>query len=271
MKQYTVDHLIHFVGGRKMELFHLKGKTALITGASSGLGARFAQVLSEAGAYVILAARSKEKLEKVSLGMKHSQVVLMDVANQESVQTVFQDLEKQGAKIDICVNNAGIAKRTPVFTEDTEHLFDSIMQTNVMGTWYVTQSVTRHMKQHNIHGSIINIASINGANRLGPEFAGYCASKAAVIQMTKALSGELAPHHIRITAISPGLFHTPLTAYRMDTTEKRHALEQLVPLGFVAEPSDLDGMILYLASNQASKYVTGTCMTVDGGMSWGGG
>lgn len=168
------------------------------------------------------------------------------------------------------VNNAGIGKQTPVLEWDTENLFETIFQTNVMGVWYMTQMITAHMKVLGIEGSIINIASINGINRLREGLAGYAASKAAVIQLTKALVGELSKINIRINCIAPGLFYTPLTDYHADTPEKRSAMEEKIPLGFVAEPKDLDGLLLYLASNKASRYVTGSCFTIDGGISWGG-
>lgn len=124
--------------------------------------------------------------------------------------------------------------------------------------------VANHMKNYDIHGTIINIASVNGANRLRENIAGYCTSKASVIQMTKALVGELATAHIRINCIIPGIFHTPLTDYKLSTEKQRKELEKLIPLHFIAESTDLDGAILYLASNKASRYVTGSCITVDG-------
>lgn len=139
-----------------------------------------------------------------------------------------------------------------------------------MGVWYVTTNVANHMKQHNIQGSIINISSVNGANRLREEVAGYAASKAAVIQMTKALVGELSPVGIRINCIAPGLFHTPLTDYKLNTAEAKEEMAKKIPVQFVGDPSDLDGAVLYLACNTTSRYVTGTYLVVDGGVSWGG-
>ena len=126
------------------------------------------------------------------------------------------------------------------------------------------------MKQHGLAGSIINISSVNATDYLHPNRAGYCASKAAIIQMTKALVGELGDAGIRINCILPGLFHTPATDYKLQTEEQRAEITRLIPLHFIAKPSDLDGTILYLASNKASPYVTGSIITVDGGISWGG-
>ncbi|WP_131775037.1 SDR family NAD(P)-dependent oxidoreductase [Legionella anisa] len=250
--------------------YNLNGKTALITGASSGLGERMAFVLAEHGAKVILAARREEALHAIKKQIPNSSFYLMDVADSKSVHTVFKQIEEDQHRIDICINNAGIGKITPVFEASSHKDFERIMQTNVMGTWYVTQSIAAHMKQHSIAGSIINLSSVNGANKLREELTGYAVSKAAVIQMTKALVGELSKANIRINCIAPGLFHTPLTDYKLSTIEAQEDMAQKIPLHFVGSPADLDGTILYLASNDASRYVTGSCLVVDGGVSWGG-
>ncbi|NRB10925.1 MAG: SDR family oxidoreductase [Rickettsiaceae bacterium] len=255
-----------------MDLYDFKGKTALITGASSGLGKQFAHSLTKYGARVIVAARSKNKLEDLAKELGNAVAVVMDVGDNESVKRAFKELLSKGEKIDICINNAGIAEMTPIFddNQDAADNFANIIQTNVMGVWYVTKAIANHMKENNIAGSIINIGSVNGANKLREEVTGYCASKAAVMQMTKALVGELAPHNIRINCINPGLHRTPLTQGRIDNTQFKTEIEQLIPLGFIGEPIELEGAILYLSSNKASHYVTGTVITVDGGISWGG-
>lgn len=251
-------------------MFDLSEKTALVTGASSGLCARFACCLARAGARVVLAARRLSQLETLASELGNAIVLEMDVANRASVQRSFSWLEETGERIDICINNAGIFKETAVFESDEEGDFDTVMQTNVMGVWYVTQFAACHMKRHHIHGSLINISSVNGADRLHPRRTAYCASKAAVIQMTKALVGELSPHQIRVNCIVPGPFRTPATEYKAQTEELERAFEASIPLGFFADPEELDGMILYLASNEASRYTTGGMFTVDGGVSWGG-
>ena len=145
-----------------MQLFDLNGKTSLITGASSGLGEQFARCLSGAGARVILAARSIDKLNDLAAELHNARAIQMDVSDKQSVKSCFAELEKDSEKIDICVNNAGIFKATPVFEEDHQNDFESVMQTNVMGVWYVTKATANHMKNHGIHGSIINISSVNG-------------------------------------------------------------------------------------------------------------
>lgn len=247
-----------------MQLFDLKGKTALITGASSGLGEQFARSLSGAGARVILAARRIDKLKTLAAELNNARAIQMDVSDKQSVKSCFAELEKDGEKIDICVNNAGIAILTPIFEEDDNDNFESIVQTNLMGVWYVTKAVANHMKNHGIHGSIINIGSVNGDAIPAKSGAAYCISKAAVIHLTKTLVGELSPHKIRVNCISPGWFRTPMNGPDIEQ------IIPFIPYGGIAEPRDLDGLILYLASGNASKYVTGATFTIDGGMSWGG-
>ncbi|MFZ4116393.1 MAG: SDR family NAD(P)-dependent oxidoreductase [Chthoniobacterales bacterium] len=253
-----------------LTLFDLTGKTALVTGASSGLGERFARCLSQAGARVIMAARNLEKLEILVQEIENAVPLQLDIANKNSVQQAFEALEEREERLDICINAAGIYQPTPVFEEDLEGDFESLFETNAFGTWRMIQHVATHMRQHGITGSIINISSVNGAHCLQPERANYCASKAAIIQMTKALVGELGDVGIRINCIVPGLFQTPATEYKLQTEEQRAEIKRLIPLHFIGQPSDLDGTILYLASNKASPYLTGSVITVDGGISWGG-
>jgi NAD(P)-dependent dehydrogenase (short-subunit alcohol dehydrogenase family) len=245
-------------------LFDLHGKTAIITGASSGLGEQFARCLSGAGARVILAARRINKLKTLAAELNNARAIQMDVSDKQSVKSCFAELEKDGEKIDICVNNAGIAILTPIFDEDDNDNFESIVQTNMMGVWYLTKAAANHMKNHGIHGSIINVGSVNGDAIPAKGGAAYSVSKAAVIHLTKTLVGELSPHKIRINCVSPGWIRTPMNGPDLEQ------IISLIPYGDIAEPTDLDGLILYLASNKASKYVTGSTFTIDGGMSWGG-
>lgn len=249
-------------------LFDLHGKTAIITGASSGLGEQFARSLSAAGSRVILAARRIDKLNDLAAELNNARAIQMDVSDKQSVKSCFTELEKDGEKIDICVNNAGIAVLTPVFSEDDNGDFERVMQTNVMGVWYVTKAVASHMKKHDIQGSIINIGSVNGDSFPYKELTAYAASKAAVIHMTKSLVTELSQYKIRINTINPG----PVQSDLLGSPNKHdpNFWKDKIPAGFIAEPSALDGLILYLASNSASKYVTGATFTIDGGMSWGG-
>lgn len=253
-----------------MDLFNLKEKTALVTGSSNGLGEQFARCLSHVGARVIMASRSFEKLETLAQEIKNAVPLRLDIADKNSVQRAFEWLEERGERIDICINAAGAYEPTPVFEDDLKNDFEALFQTNTFGTWTMIKAVAAHMKQHRLAGSIINISSVNATDYLHPNRTGYCASKAAIIQMTKALVGELGDAGIRINCIVPGLFHTPATDYKLQTEEQRAEIKRLIPLHFIAKPSDLDGTILYLASNKASSYLTGSVITVDGGISCGG-
>ncbi len=253
-----------------MHLFNLIEKTALITGASNGLGEQFARCLSSAGARVIMASRNLEKCETLSQEIKNSVPLQLDITDKNSVQRAFDFLEEREERVDICVNCAGVYEPTPIFEEDPQNNFETLFETNAFGTWLMIKAVAAHMKNHGLAGSIINISSVNATDYLHPNRAGYCASKAAIIQMTKALVGELGDVGIRINCIVPGLFHTPATDYKLQTEEQRAEIKRLIPLHFIAKPSDMDGTILYLASNKASPYLTGSIITVDGGISWGG-
>jgi NAD(P)-dependent dehydrogenase (short-subunit alcohol dehydrogenase family) len=253
-----------------MDLFNLKGKTAIVTGASNGLGEQFARCLSEAGARVIMAARNFEKLETLAQEIKNTVPLQLDITDKNSLQRAFEHLEERAERIDICINAAGAYESTPVFEEDQQSSFEALFETNTFGTWAMIKKVATHMKRHDLAGSIINISSVNATDYLHPYRAGYCASKAAIIQMTKALVGELGDAGIRINCIVPGLFHTPATDYKLQTEEQRAEIKRLIPLHFIAKPSDMNGTILYLASNKASSYLTGSVITIDGGISWGG-
>ncbi len=253
-------------------LFDLTGKTALITGASSGLGRRFALTLSEAGAKVILAARRLDYLQDLASEIQAKGRVAVpakiDITDKYSVHSTIDWLVKQGHKIDILVNSAGIALRTSILEIDTKQDFESVIQTNIMGVWYTTQEVANHMKNNKIAGTIINISSISGSNTPALDASAYSVSKAAVLHMTKQLVGSLAPYNIRINAIVPGIFHTNMTE-KMIASYGEEIIKN-TPLGFIAIPEDMDGLLLLLASNNASRYITGAAITIDGGVSWGG-
>ena len=250
------------------KLYDFEGKTALITGSSGGLGEQFARSLSSAGVRVLLAARRLDKLKALSSELINAKAIEMDISNKDSVASAFIDLEQDGEKIDICINNAGIGGLTPIFDEDSENdtNFETIIQTNLVGVWYVTKAVANHMKNNGIRGSIINIGSVNGDTFPYEQLSGYAISKAGVTHMVKSLTVELAKYKIRINAINLG----PIQSHLLGSSFKHdwNFWKNKIPIGFIAEPSDLDGLILYLSSNEASKYVHGACFTIDGGMSW---
>ncbi len=250
------------------QLFSLKNKTAIITGASSGLGRRFAEILSAAGADVIVCARRIERLEMLCCQIKtqgsKATAMLLDVAEPNSIKQVIENLRDLNIDIDILINAAGVSGLTPIDAPHNE-MWDKQYAVNLRGLWLMTQGVSQIMIERKVAGSIINISSINGGDVPYFKAAAYCATKAGVVQLTKQLVGELSPHNIRINSILPGLFYTEMTQQKIDNNTTEFVGN--IPVGFVADPSDLDGMILYLSSNNASRYVTGTCIPVDGGVS----
>jgi len=249
--------------------FSLQGKTALITGASRGLGLAFSEALAQSGARVILSARDLNKLNQAVEGLKAKGfdvlAMEMDIAEETRVNTALSLLEAKGEKIDILVNNASTGAATPIFQADPQHGFEKTIQTNLIGTWYVTKAVAQHMKLKAIHGSIINIASINGDEYPYKNQTAYAVSKAAILHMTKSLVLELAPHKIRINTISPGPTKSHL--YGAPFQHDWNFWQGKIPAGFLADPSDLFGALIYLASNEASRFMTGSCITLDGGLS----
>ena len=248
--------------------YNLNGKTALITGASGKLGEQFARTLSTRGARVILTGRNLDKLKTLKCNLKNSRAIQLDIADKRSIGECFSTLEKSGEKIDICINNAAILKPTPVFKLNLNNNdFENVIQTNVIGTWHVLQHTVNHMKNKKIRGSIINISSAGADKVSRANVSGYYASKAAILRLTQNLVHELSPHNIRINTILPGTVLTAMTESRFKSKEDIEEANSKIPLQRLGQAEDLDGIILYLASNEASKYVTGSSFTIDGGMS----
>ncbi|CAN5360710.1 SDR family oxidoreductase [soil metagenome] len=241
--------------------FDLSGKRALITGASSGLGAHFARVLIAAGAEVVLAARRLDALEELARQLRAvgglASVVTLDVSDPGSVGDALQC----AGSIDILVNNAGVARSAPLLDEAVTDI-DAVLNTNLRGSLLVAIATARHMREHGVKGTIINIASILGL-RQGGQVSSYAISKAGVIQATKQLALELARHGIRVNALAPGYIATDLNAEFFETAAGQ-ALIQRIPQRRLGALSDLDGPLLLLAS-EASRFMTGSVVTVDGG------
>jgi NAD(P)-dependent dehydrogenase (short-subunit alcohol dehydrogenase family) len=245
--------------------FNLQGKRALVTGASSGLGAHFARVLAEAGARVFIAARRLERLESLAgeiADMGGDAVpVAMDVTDRASVESAFAEIAERDGAPEIVINNAGIGGRVP-FLDVTPEQADGVFDTNFRGVWDVAQVAARHMAAQSIPGSIINISSIMGFGlRAGAST--YCVSKAAVVQMTRTMACELAVHGIRVNSIAPGYFATEMTTDFLES-EVGTAVIQDVPLKRSGRLEELDGALLLLASDRGS-FMAGTTIVVDGG------
>ncbi|WP_324751392.1 SDR family oxidoreductase [Sphingomonas sp. LY54] len=236
----------------------LEGKRALVTGASSGLGAHFARVLAEAGAEVVLAARNVARLEALAatIGPAASQVAL-DVRDPASVA----DAIAQAGPIDVLVNNAGVTTTAPAL-DQSEDDWASVVGTNLEGGYRVAVAAARAMREGGRGGSIVNIASILGL-RQGGQVTPYAVSKAGVIQMTKQLALELARYDIRVNAIAPGYIETDLNR-DFFASPAGEALVKRIPQRRLGQLADLDAPLLLLASS-ASAFMTGSVIVVDGG------
>jgi len=240
--------------------FRLDGKTALVTGASAGLGSHFAQVLAAAGAQVILAARRAEALaarveEMTSAGFA-AKAMTLDVSNPAGIAAAGQL-----RSVDILINNAGIVRDGPAL-EQSEADWDAVVDTNLKGMFFTAQAVAQRMIERGAGGSIVNIASILGLRQAGGVMP-YAVSKAGVIQLTKTLALEWARFGIRVNSIAPGYFDTDLNRALWESDAGK-AMIKRVPQRRLGRLEDLDGSLLLLASD-AGAYMTGSTLVVDGG------
>jgi len=245
--------------------FDVRGKVALVTGASSGLGDNFARLLAAGGAQVAAAARRIDRLEALVADIERAGgkaiAVKMDVADAGSVAAGFATVVKSLGTPDIVVNNAGVAQAKPSI-ELTEEDWRGVLNTNLDGVWRVAQAGAKAMVAAGKGGSIINIASVLGL-RVATQLLAYATAKAGVIQMTEALALEWARHKIRVNAIAPGYIETEMNRGFFQT-EAGQATVKRVPQRRIGAPSDLDGALLLLASD-AGSYMTGSTVVVDGG------
>ena len=247
------------------ELFSLAGQVALVTGASGGLGAHFAQVLATAGATVAVAARRDDRVaavvsEIVSTGSR-ALAVSLDVTNPESVAGAFDVTEQDAGLVTVVVNNAGIIDGERAL-DVSESEWDRVIDTNLKGAWVVAQEAARRMIAANIGGSIVNIASILGF-RVSGRIAPYAISKAGVVQMTKALALEWSRYNNRVNALAPGYVETDINREFLKSDAGAKLIRR-IPQRRIGRPEDLDGSLLLLASD-ASGYMTGSIIPVDGG------
>ena len=253
--------------GKSPSVFDLTGQRAIVTGASRGLGRHFALTLARAGAQVALAARGIDRLEEAVReieGLNGCAIALhVDVTDRKSVKACAEKAENALGPIDILVNNAGIAVTKPLL-EHAEEDWDSVLDTNLKGVWLMGQEVARRMTYCGRAGSIINIASILGTRGIS-QLPGYCASKAGIINLTRAMAVELAPYGIRVNAIAPGYIETDMNR-QFFTTQAGQRLIKRIPQRRLGQVEDLDGVLLLLASD-ASRYMTGSVITIDGGQS----
>ena len=250
--------------------FDLTGRTALVTGASSGLGARFARLLAENGAQVVLASRRVERLKElraeIEAGGGQAHVVALDVTDNVGIEAAVAQAETMGGPIDILVNNSGVST-TQRLVDVTPQDYDFVFGTNTRGAFFVAQAVARRMiararDEPQRSARIINVASMAGLRVLA-QIGIYSMSKAAVIHMTRAMALEWGRYNINTNAVCPGYIETELNAQHWQT-EAGQKLIQMLPRRRIGTPEHLDGVMLLLASDQ-SDFINGSIIAADDG------
>ena len=251
----------------------LAGRVALVTGASSGLGAQFARTLAAAGAGVVLAARRLERLKTLRAEIEandgDAHVVEMDVTDHDSIRAAIAHAETETGTIDILVNNSGVGK-TQKLTDVTPEDYDFVMNTNARGAFFVAQEVAKRMIARSkgaapgtfTGGRLVNIASVAGLRAFG-QIGAYAMSKAAVIHMTKAMALEWGRYGINVNALCPGYIDTEINHHQW-ATEAGQKLIQMLPRKRVGKPEDLDVVLMMRCSNQ-SHFVNGAVIAADDG------
>lgn len=247
------------------DLFNLSGRIALVTGASSGLGNRFARVLAENGATVIAAARRIDRLEALVADIAEAggtaHAVACDVTDRDRIDEAFDQAENLAGPVTILINNAGIGHGVAAIDLAADD-WHRVIATNLDAVFFVAQAAAQRMAAAEMPGVIVNIASVLGTH-VQKGVAPYAASKAGVIQLTKALALEWARYGIRVNAIAPGWFRTEINDAYLEG-ETGEATKRKNPMRRFGEEGDLDGALLLLASG-AGSYMTGSLITVDGG------
>jgi len=249
--------------------FDLTGKVAIVTGASRGLGQYFGRALARAGANLVITSRDPDTLEAfrkeiAALG-RDALPVALDLGDPESIDALVPTALAHYKKIDILVNNAGCNVRKPAL-EITWNDWNLVLDTNLRGTFFVAQAVARHMVERK-YGRMINIGSVTsvfGYAGLAP----YCASRGGVKQLTMSLADDWGPHGITVNCLAPGWFKTAQNAVMYEDKEWVSYLCERIPLKRPGQPTDLEGAIVFLASD-ASAYITGQTLLVDGGITTG--
>ncbi|HVR28340.1 MAG TPA: glucose 1-dehydrogenase [Thermoanaerobaculia bacterium] len=247
--------------------FRLDGRTAVITGASSGLGVVMAEALAGAGANVVLAARREERIQELARAIEGAGAKALalrcDVTREDDVDRLVAAALERFGSLDVLVNNAGVADPQPAEQESLEH-WKRVLDTNLDGVFLCAQRCARVMLEVK-RGVIVNVASVLGVVGAGqiPQ-ASYTASKGGVVNLTRELAAQWARRGIRVNAILPGWFPSEMTAGMFEDEGGQRWIRTRTPMGRAGDPSELNGALLFLASD-ASSYVTGSMVTVDGG------
>ena len=249
-----------------LEMFSLKGKSGIVTGAGSGIGKAIANGLVQAGAEIVIVGRNRERLEKAATEIEKfgGPVIALqaDISKMEEIKKVVDRAVKEFGKIDFLFNNAGIVRRAP--SEDfTEKDWDETITTNLKGPFFLAQAVARVMIYQKRKGKIINTSSLSAVQG-GKRVPAYAASKGGLSQVTKSMANDWAKYNILVNALGPGWVKTELTEPLQQDRERYAEITNRIPLGRWADPEDLMGVAVFLASD-ASDYITGQTIFVDGG------
>jgi len=244
----------------------LKGTVALVTGASRGLGRAFALALAEAGADLVLAARSVDDLQLTAeAAAKHgvrAEAFRADMRAARDIEALVEGAIRAFGRIDVLVNNAGISGAEKPVLDLERREWEDALAVNLLGPALLARAVARGMVERR-QGRIINVASIAGlapVSRLGP----YCVSKAALIQLTRVMALELARHNVQVNALCPGYFRTPMNETFFATPKGQAVVQHAIPMQRLGDPKELAPMVVFLAS-EASSFMTGSVVVVDGG------
>ena len=242
----------------------LSGKVALVTGASSGIGAAIAREFGRQGARVMVNyVGDPDPAQAIVAQLPEAIAVEADVSQAASVQRmVLQAVERFGS-VDVLVNNAGIERHTP-FLDKTEADWDAVLAVDLKGPFLCTQAVARDMVRRQARGTIINISSVH-EDLPFPGYAAYCAAKGGLRMLCRDLALELAPYGINVVNVAPGAIATPINKATLEDPEKKLALEREIPLGRIGTPEEVAWLVAYLASD-AAAYITGTTVFIDGGL-----
>ncbi|HLJ82158.1 MAG TPA: SDR family oxidoreductase [Ktedonobacterales bacterium] len=253
-----------------MPSFDLTGRTALVTGGSRGIGLAIGAALADAGANVVLAARHADQVEAAAAGLRErgAQVigVAANVSKADEVATLVDAAEAAFGQVDILVNNAATNVHFGPVLDADDAMWMKMVETNLLSTVRLCRRIVPGMRARK-HGKIINTASVAGISP-GVGQGVYGALKAALIQLTRSLAQELGPDNIQVNAIAPGLVKTRFAQVLHETPAIRSRIESATPLGRIAEPEEIAGAALYLASS-ASDFTTGAVFVIDGGMTLG--